>query len=482
MKISELIINLNEALTEGENVDIKNLTYNTGNVQKDSLFFCIKGVKFDGHNFAKTACSLGAAAIVIDKAVEDVPNNITKIKVKDTREAMAIISANFYKNPVKSMEMIGITGTNGKTTSTFMIKSIFDFYGKITGLLGTIFNISGNKIEEAKRTTPESMDLHEMFKTMEGDKVDICIMEVSSHSLALKRVHGIKFKVGIFTNLTQDHLDFHNTMSDYFDAKMKLFENCEIAVINNDDVYGQKAVNLINVPIITYGIDNEAIVQGRDIFINDIYTSFNLCYDNMVVPIKLAMPGKFNVYNALCSAAAAIGMGVPLNIIKAGLEGIECVPGRSERVKCNKEFSIVIDYAHSPDGIINILNTAREYTRKKLIILFGCGGDRDKTKRSLMGKAAGELADYCIITSDNPRSEDPNLIIEDIIPGIKMTDCQYVIITDRREAIKYALENAEAGDVIIIAGKGHETYQELANGKIHFDEREIIGALLEGEV
>jgi UDP-N-acetylmuramoyl-L-alanyl-D-glutamate--2,6-diaminopimelate ligase len=348
--------------------------------------------------------------------------------------------------------------------------------------MGTIYNISGNKIEEAKRTTPESMDLHEMFLTMKNEFVNTCIMEVSSHSLILKRVYGIKFKVGILTNISQDHLDFHITMDNYFEAKMKLFENCECAVINIDDAYGKKAIEKITTPIITYGIDNNAVVKGENLVITEAGTEFSLCYDNEVLDIKLSMPGKFNVYNALGCAAAAISLGVPLHIVKEGLEGISRVPGRSEKIKCNKPFSIVIDYAHSPDGIINILKTAREYTSGKLIILFGCGGDRDKSKRSLMGKAAGELADFCIVTSDNPRSEDPDLIIQDIIPGIKATNCPYVIIADRREAIKYALKNAKTGDVIIIAGKGHETYQELALGKIHFDEREIIAELLEEEI
>jgi UDP-N-acetylmuramoyl-L-alanyl-D-glutamate--2,6-diaminopimelate ligase len=481
MKISDLIKNLEGASIEGENIDINHLAFNTSKIQKGSLFFCIEGVKFDGHVFAQKAILLGAKAIVISKDV-DITYDVTKIKVKDTREAMAIMSSNFYNDPAATMDIIGITGTNGKTTSTFMLKSIFDFYGKTTGLMGTIFNISGNKIEEAKRTTPESLDLHEMFQIMKNDFVNTCIMEVSSHSLVLKRVYGIRFKVGILTNVSQDHLDFHDSMDKYFDAKMKLFENCERAVINIDDDYGKKAINKIKVPIITYGIDNDADVKGKDLVISGEGTEFKLCYNNEVVLIRLSMPGKFNVYNALGCAATAICMGVPIHIVKTGLEAIQRVPGRSEKVKCNREFTIVIDYAHSPDGIINILKTAREYTREKLIILFGCGGDRDITKRSLMGKAAGELSDFCIVTSDNPRSEDPNLIIEDIIPGIKETNCPYVIIADRREAIKYALENAKIGDVIIIAGKGHETYQELAAGKIHFDEREIISELLREEI
>lgn len=479
MKISDLIKNVKSVKIEGFDSDIDHIAYNTSDVIAGSLFFCIEGIKTDGHLFAQKAVDLGAKAIVISKEVE-INGEVTKIKVEDTRAAMSIMSANFYDNPSSVMDVIGITGTNGKTTSTFMLKSILDYCGKTTGLMGTIFNISGKNIEEAKRTTPESMDLQKIFNSMKEDKVNACIMEISSHSLELKRVFGVKFKVGIFTNLTQDHLDFHKNMENYFNAKMKLFENCELAVVNIDDEYGKKVVDRVNSNSITYGIDN---IDGCDVIAKDIVISeegskFNLCYKNEVIPIKLAMPGKFNIYNALGCAAASIGMGIAIDKIKLGLENLKAVPGRSEKISTNKDYTLVIDYAHSPDSIINILKTAREYTRGKLYILFGCGGDRDITKRSIMGRSAGELADFCIVTSDNPRSEDPIKIINDILPGINETNCPYVIIADRKEAIKYALDNAKAGDVVIIAGKGHETYQELMGKKIHFDEREIIHELL----
>lgn len=481
MHILELVKGLNDVDIIGDDINIESLSYSTSSLSHNCLFFCIEGLKNDGHNFAQQAVDNGARALVISKDVQ-VKGNVTRIKVRDTREAMSIISSNFYGNPSEKLDIIGITGTNGKTTSTFMIKSIIDFYGRSTGLLGTIYNIIGERVEEAKRTTPESMDLQNIFREMKQSGVDSCIMEVSSHSLDLKRVFGIKFKVGIFTNLTQDHLDFHGSMEEYFNAKMKLFDNCEIAVINSDDEYGRKALNrLNNKKIITYGIDSNSDVKASDIVISGEGTSFTLCYDDVSVPVKLHLPGKFNVYNALGCAAASIGMGIEIDIIKKGLESLDKVPGRSEKINSKKGFTIVIDYAHTPDGIINILNTAREYTNGRLVVLFGCGGDRDRTKRPIMGKAAGELADFCIVTSDNPRTEDPGAIIKDIIPGVIETSCPYIIIEDRRRAIEYAVENGNSGDVIVIAGKGHETYQILKDKTINFDEREIVMDILKEE-
>lgn len=481
MHILELVKGLNDVHITGDDINIESLSYSTSSLSDNSLFFCIEGFKNDGHNFAQKAVDNGACALVISKDVQ-VKGNVTKIRVKDTREAMSIISSNFYGNPSEKLDIIGITGTNGKTTSTFMIKSIIDFNERSTGLLGTIYNIIGDRVEEAKRTTPESMDLHYIFREMEQCGIDSCIMEVSSHSLDLKRVFGVKFKVGIFTNLTQDHLDFHGSMEEYFTAKMRLFDNCELAVINSDDEYGRKALSrLNNKKIITYGIESNSDVKASDIVITGEGTSFTLCYKDVSVPIKLHLPGKFNVYNALGCAAASIGMGIEIDIIKKGLESLEKVPGRSEKINSKKGFTIVIDYAHTPDGIVNILNTAREYTKGKLVVLFGCGGDRDRTKRPIMGKAAGELADFCIVTSDNPRTEDPGAIIKDIIPGVIETSCPYIIIEDRRRAIEYAVENGNSGDVIVIAGKGHETYQILKDKTINFDEREIVMDILKEE-
>lgn len=481
MKILDLLKNVNYIKIEGKNREIKNLYYNHQEVTKDSMFFCIQGSKTDGHNFAQSAVDNGATALIVSREV-DVNGDITKIYVEDTREAMALISANYYNNPTNKMDIIGITGTNGKTTSTFMMKSILDKAKFSTGLIGTIYNIYGNTIEESKRTTPESMDLQKIFSKMNENSLNSCVMEVSSHSLELKRTYGLNFKVGIFTNLTQDHLDFHMNMENYFKAKLRLFDKCEYAVINADDEYGKKALKLISNKILTFGIENSADVMAKNISINEGGTKFILCYNGIEKEINIHLPGKFNVYNALGCAAAALAMGLSFDVIKDGLESLENVPGRSEKILSKRGYTVVIDYAHTPDGIINILRSAREYTQGRLVIVFGCGGDRDKTKRPIMGEAAGELADFCVVTSDNPRSEDPHAIIQDILPGVEKTRCPYIVIEDRKQAIKYAMDNGSKGDVIVIAGKGHETYQILKDKTIHFDEREIVNDFLKEEL
>jgi len=478
MLISELIEGLENTEYIGENIEISKLCYNTAQVTEGCLFFCIIGVKTDGHNFAKEAVQKGAKALVISHDVEIGDAKVSIIKTEDTRKAMAVISANFYGNPSHKLDIVGITGTNGKTTSTFMLRSILSTCGRKSGLMGTIYNIVGDKCEEAKRTTPESMDLQYMLHEMVGAGDDSCVMEVSSHSLALERVYGLRFAVGIFTNLTQDHLDYHITMENYFQAKMKLFENCKKAVINIDDEYGKRACGMVGCEVITYGIENPADVWAENIVIDGTGTRFVLCIEGKRLPVKLHLPGKFNVYNALGVAAAAISLGVSFENIKSGLEGLLSVPGRSEKVNSKKGFTVVIDYAHTPDGIVNILKAAREYTSNRLITVFGCGGDRDRTKRPKMGKAAGEGSDFCVVTSDNPRSEDPDSIISEILPGIQTTGCPYKVITNRYEAIKYAIGIGKPGDVIVIAGKGHETYQILKDRTIEFDEKKIVHEIL----
>ncbi|MCX7902966.1 MAG: UDP-N-acetylmuramoyl-L-alanyl-D-glutamate--2,6-diaminopimelate ligase [Caloramator sp.] len=478
MRLSELILGIDNYALKGNDVDIKHITYNSKDVKEGSLFICIEGFKTDGHNFAKEAVDRGAKALIVSKDI-NIDNNVTLVKVKDTRKAMAIIASNFYKKPAEKMKVIGITGTNGKTTSTFMMKSILEACGQKIGLIGTIYNIIGDKVIEAKRTTPESLDLQRMFKEMIDNNCTYCVMEVSSHSLELDRVYGVDFEAGIFTNLTQDHLDFHKTMENYFKAKLKLFDKTKNAIINIDDAYGKEALSYVKGNIIKFGIDNAADVYAKDIMMSDEGTKFKLCYASNEIEVNLHLPGKYNVYNALGCAAAALSLGIDINIIKKGLEDLKSVPGRSERIKTKYGFTVIIDYAHTPDGIENILKASREYTKGRLIILFGAGGDRDRTKRPLMGKAAGSFADYCIITSDNPRNEDPEAIIQDIIPGVKETGCPYTVIVDRKEAIKYALMNAKKDDVIVIAGKGHETYQILKDKTIHFDEKEIVNELLQ---
>lgn len=480
MLISQLINGMKDAYIEGEDININGLAYNTKEIKKGDLFFCIQGFKTDGHLFAEKAVELGAAALVVSKDVE-VNKNITKVFVKDTREAMAVMASNFYGNPSDKINTIGITGTSGKTTSSFMINSILKEANKKTALLGTIYNIFDQDIEEAKRTTPESLDLQGMFKKMTDQSINSCVMEISSHSLELKRVYGVKFKVGVFTNLTQDHLDFHKTMENYFHAKMKLFDNAEYAVINADDEYGQRAVKTLGNKIITYGINNKADFEAKNIRIDERGSYFDLLYKDKVVPIEINLIGKFNIYNALCSIAACSAFGIPMDDIVNGLKKLKNVIGRSEKIISSSGFTILIDFAHTPNEIKNILKTAREYTKNKLVIVFGCGGDRDKAKRPIMGKIAGELSDFCVVTSDNPRSEQPEAIIDDILVGVKQTNAPYVVIPDRKSAIKYAIDNAKSGDVIVLAGKGHEKYQILNDKTIPFDEREIVEEILRRE-
>lgn len=481
MKILDLVKNIKNVEVKGNNIDIEKLSYNTNDIEEGTLFFCIIGLKVDGHSFIDDVVRKGAQAVVVSKQVE-VPEGVTIIKVDDTREAMSVISSNFYGNAWEDINLVGITGTNGKTTSTFIMRSIFDAANKRSSLIGTICNIVGEKKYETERTTPESKDLQKLFKSIKDDKSEFCIMEVSSHSLDLKRVFGVDFKVGVFTNLTQDHLDYHSDMEEYFEAKMKLFDNSEYKIINIDDEYGKKSVKMLKDNIITYGLTKDADIHASNIEMTKDGSEFLLNYKDIKENIKINLPGKFNIYNTLSCIGAALVLGISLDSIKKGLENLKYVPGRSEKISSNKGFSIIIDYAHTPDGLQNILSSTREYTEGKLIALFGCGGDRDKTKRPLMGEVGGNNADFCILTSDNPRTENPEKIIKDIVPGIERTKCDYVIIENRKDAIEYAIKNAKKEDTIVIAGKGHETYQVLSDKTIHFDEKEIVKEFLKEEL
>ncbi|HBM74362.1 MAG TPA: UDP-N-acetylmuramoyl-L-alanyl-D-glutamate--2,6-diaminopimelate ligase [Clostridiaceae bacterium] len=478
MKLSKVIEGFESILIKG-NIDseITGIAYDSRSVDEGYAFVCIKGFKTDGHNYINDAVSKGARVVVVESDVE-IPKGITALKVHDTREALALMSAAYYGFPSRSMKLIGVTGTNGKTTTTYLIKSILEQNGYKVSLIGTISNIIDGKAIEAKRTTPESSDLQEMFSQMRDVSTDYCVMEVSSHSLALKRVEGCFFNVGIFTNLTRDHLDFHKTFENYLNAKMKLFKQSAVAAVNLDDNYSNEVLSRITTPVIGYSEEDKGDVKASDVEVNSKYTSFTLRYKGESIKIKLTLPGRFNVYNALAAASACIAEGVHLNVIKQGLENVKSVAGRSEVIDSGRGFTIIIDYAHTPDGLKNILKTIREYAKAKVITVFGCGGDRDKTKRPEMGEIAGKLSDFCFVTSDNPRTEDPEAIINDILPGIKKTSAPYEVVTDRKEAIKRSINKAERGDVVLIAGKGHETYQVLNNRTIHFDEREIINEIL----
>lgn len=477
MRLKELLKGLDYSVVKGsEDIEVNNLQYDNRKIEAKDVFFCISGFVVDGHNFAASASSKGAAAVICEKEVE-VEGNTTIIMVENTRRALSIMSSNFYEEPSKKLKMIGITGTNGKTTSTYMIKAILEEAGYKVGLVGTIANYIGEKKIPSHRTTPESLELQSLFNDMVNDKVTHCVMEVSSHSLALDRVYGIEFREGIFTNLTQDHLDFHETFENYYNAKLLLFKNSRTTIINSDDSYGKRVYEDIKGDKLTYGLSDNCSLSAENIKMHSRGIEFDLLYKGEAAHIKLNIPGRYNIYNALGSAAACLNEGLSLENVKNGLERV-FVPGRCEIVTkdYNLGFEIIVDYAHSPDGLENILKTAREFTKGRLITVFGCGGDRDRTKRPIMGDIASCLSDIAIVTSDNPRTEEPGAIIEDILKGIRKDN--YIVEENRREAIKEAIKIAQKDDVIVVAGKGHEDYQVLKDRTIHFDEREIIAEII----
>jgi UDP-N-acetylmuramoyl-L-alanyl-D-glutamate--2,6-diaminopimelate ligase len=478
MKLKDILKEAEVLRIDGEpDIEISGIYYDSRQVKGGSLFFCIEGYRADGHDYAASAVEKGAAAVVLRKDIP-LPEGVTKVFVPDTRKAMGLIASAFYGKPSEDLLLFGVTGTNGKTTTTYMIKSILEQAGKKTGLIGTIANMIGSRMIPAERTTPESPDLQKLMRDMVNEKVNAAVMEVSSHSLALHRVIGCTYDIGIFTNLTQDHLDFHGTFENYLAAKKKLFEQSRLAIINVDDESGREILKDLECQYFTYGIYKPADIYARDIEIMVDGVSFNLHILGGKISIVLSIPGIFSVYNALAAAAACYAAGISLKDIQKGLTSIKGVPGRFETLDTGTGFSIILDYAHTPDGLENILKTARGLTDGRLVTLFGCGGDRDAAKRPMMGEVAGKYSDLCIITSDNPRYEDPVKIIEDILPGIAKTHCPYKVIVDRREAIEYAIKNARENDLIILAGKGHETYQIIKGDTYPFDEKEIVAQIL----
>jgi len=479
MILSQLLKGLDYRIINGSlDLNINNVQYNSRKVTPGDVFVCIEGFSADGHDYVLNAIESGAIVVICKKDL-DIDENITVIKVSDTRKALAITASNVLENPVNDIKLIGVTGTNGKTTSAFMVKSILEKAGYKTGLIGTIANYIGNSKIKAERTTPESLELHKLFKDMRDEEVKYCVMEVSSHSLALDRVYGIRFSQGVFTNLTQDHLDFHKTFENYYEAKLQLFKNATSSIVNIDDSYGTKIVKDIPADsiITTYSIEGEGDLVAKNILNHSRGVEFDLQYKEEKIHINLCIPGRYNVYNALCSAGACISEGISLKSIKLGLEDV-VVPGRCEIATKEYDlgFDVVIDYAHTPDGLENILKTAREFTKGRLISVFGCGGDRDKGKRPIMGKIGSNLSDIAIITSDNPRTEEPLDIIKDVIS--EMPKKNYTVVENRKAAIKEAIRIAQKGDVIVVAGKGHEDYQILKDKIIHFDEREVISDVI----
>ena len=468
MLFKELLPGVSEDIGSTEIIDI---TCDSRKVKKGFAFVCINGFTSDGHDYAADAVKAGASIIVCEKSVGAPVECI----VEDTHKAYAVMSANLFGNPSRSFKLIGVTGTNGKTSVTYMLKAIIESKGYKTGVIGTIQNLVGDRIIEAVNTTPDAYGLNSLFAQMRDEGCEYVIMECSSHALHQKRIFDLDFEVAAFTNLTQDHLDYHKTMENYLDAKSILFTMCKNAVINIDDSYGKQLADHINCNLITYAADDRsAVYSANGINMKPDGIEYEMVSDYTIKRIKLKTGGRFSVYNSLCAAVCAKILGFTEEEIANALDNMRGVKGRAEVIATGKDFTIIIDYAHTPDGLSNILSTFKELKKGRIVCLFGCGGNRDTTKRPIMGSVAAKMSDYVIVTSDNPRNEEPKLIINDILEGMKDSKTPYVVIEDRKEAIKYAVQNAATGDIIVLAGKGHETYQILKSGKIHLDEREVI--------
>jgi UDP-N-acetylmuramoyl-L-alanyl-D-glutamate--2,6-diaminopimelate ligase len=457
--------------------EVSRLAYDDRDVRSGTLFFCVRGFTRDGHDFAQLAIERGAVALVVERPLG---LGVPEIQVPDARAAMAPAAARFYGDPTAQLQVIGVTGTNGKTTTAFLMRSLLEAAGRQTGLLGTIKSVVGGVEHPVKRTTPEAIDLQRTFRDMLEGGDAACAIEVSSHALELHRADAIHFAVAIFTNLTQDHLDFHPTMEDYFAAKRRLFRDFSPsqAVINVDDRYGQRLAAELEAPI-TFSLDRDALYRAQNVETGLTGSRFSVpTPEGEAIQIRSPLRGRFNVYNVLGAFAAARALDVPADVAASAIAQADQVPGRLEPVEEGQQFAVLVDYAHTPDSLENVLVAARALTDHRLHVVFGCGGDRDRAKRPLMGEIATRLADRVIVTSDNPRSEDPEAIIEEILVGAgPSTDHE----ADRREAIARTIAGAEPGDVVVIAGKGHEQGQEFEAGrKLPFDDVAVAREALRG--
>ena len=458
--------------------EITGICYDSRAVKPGNLFVAICGYDTDGHKYIPMALEKGAACVLCEKA----PAEGEYVLLSDTRRGLALASANWYGNPAGEMTMIGITGTNGKTTTTYLVKHILeDCLGAKVGLVGTIQNMIGDEVLHTERTTPESLELQALFRHMADAGCTHVVMEVSSHALCLHRVDGVTFDVGVFTNLTQDHLDFHKTMEEYCRAKAMLFARSKVGAVNVDDPWAKEILAHATCPVITYSAKGQAALEATDIRLEPHHVAFTAHYQGTETACTLGIPGAFSVYNALSALSAALALGIAPEKAAASLATARGVKGRAEVVPTpGKDYTVLIDYSHTPDSLENILKTVREFARGRVIAVFGCGGDRDPIKRPIMGKIAADLADLVVVTSDNPRTEDPMAIIDQILVGIPKDQTPTTVIENRRQAIRWAMDNAQAGDVIVLAGKGHETYQEIGHEKFHLDEREEVAAHLMG--
>ena len=465
-----------------ENPTITSIENDHRLVVSGSLFICVKGYTVDGHDLAQAAAERGAAAILAERPVDAA---VPVILVNDTQRAMAVLADTFYGHPTRNLTLVGITGTNGKTTTSHLIEKLLNDQGKKTGLIGTMYTKIGSEIAETKNTTPDSVTLQKLFSRMAESNVDAAVMEVSSHALELGRVHRSDYDIAVFTNLTQDHLDFHGTMERYKHAKTLLFSQLgnsfdkpKFAVINRDDEAAEDFIRATAATVITYGIDRDADVRAKDISITAAGTRFTLSAGTETKEMKLQLVGKFNIYNTLAAVAVGLCMGMELDAIIESLGEVKGVPGRFELVDEGQDFTVIVDYAHTPDSLENVLRTVNEFAAGDTFVVVGCGGDRDRTKRPIMAQIGCQFADVPVFTSDNPRSEDPADILNDMVKGVEGKDFQAIV--DRREAINWAISQAKANDVIMIAGKGHETYQQIGTEKFDFDDREIAREAIRG--
>ena len=475
MKLSKILKNVNFTSDDDLNLEITNLSIDSNNLSKGGLFFCINGLNVDGHNFAKQAVEKGASAIVVEHKLDlDIP----QIVVKNTRHAVGLCAENFYDHPRDKIKLVGITGTNGKTTTTYMIKNILEMAGHRVGVIGTISVMIGQEKHPATLTTPDSIELHKIFRQMVDSGVDTVVMEVSAHAIALDKMAGVVCDVGVLTNVTQDHLDFFKTFENYANTKQSFISSkfCKIGVVNVDDKVGLDLVLNKNkdIEVKSYGLKEPADCFATNIKYSLNGTTFFLNDEDNLQAINTRLIGEFNVYNALAAATACDCLDVPQTAIKMGLSTMDFVPGRFNVMKLPNGAYVVIDYAHTPDGLSNILSSVRKVCSGKVYSLFGCGGNRDTGKRPIMGKISGELADFTVITSDNPRFEDPDMIVKDVEAGIKDITNQYICITNRKKAINYVLGRLDKGDVAVIAGKGAEDYLDIKGKKIPYSDSETV--------
>lgn len=477
MRLRELLEGM-EAISQtiSPDTEITHVCVDSRATQKGSLFVAVPGNRCDGGHYARQAVDRGAVCVVCQS---ELPPDLPWVKVRDARLALSQLACRWYGHPSRQLTMLGVTGTNGKTTVTYLLRHILQRTGMKTGLIGTVQNIVGEQTLPAQRTTPDALQIQQLLSAMTKNGCSHAVMEVSSHALDQHRAEGIDFAVGIFTNLTEDHLDYHGTMGCYCDAKAKLFQMSRMGVCNADDPWTERLLAGASCPSVYYGIHNPAEVWAEDIFLHSRSVDFTVCTARTRTPVHLGVPGRFSVYNALGAIAACGELGIPPEECAAALATFPGVAGRMEVVPTpGKPYTLLIDYAHTPDALENVLKTVRGFAQNRVIAVFGCGGDREREKRPLMGHIAGKLADLTIITSDNPRTEEPMAIIRDILPGIAGAEDKYIVEPDRRGAIALAMGRAAAGDVIVLCGKGHETYQEIGDKTIPMDEREIVRSLL----